>query len=337
MGTNLFYYLLDFDFTLVWICSQEADIDKIRKTFLKKIKRSLDNNLVSQSRFETLQKEVTITKDIAELATCELIIETIFENASLKRRLFKAIDPIVPVSTILATSSSSVNPCELLPACIRKRSFIGLHFFYPVALKNIVEFIVTDDTSWQTQETVEKFLQAINRKYMILNEKDGHILNRIFLDFQNEAFLIATQENHSFREMDRIVRKYFFPTGAFEFMDSVGIDIMLASVKNYVRTYPHKDYYLPLIHHLEKMVSEGKTGMKASEGFFSYPPEQGTSERGRVLDNDPVDEEIRKRLSFTYISAVKRFAAQSKCNIQDLNDAIREYFGIDNGPLDIVS
>jgi 3-hydroxybutyryl-CoA dehydrogenase len=330
MGTNLFQYLSEFDLNIKWVCSPGADIGKLQRSFSRKMSRSLENGLIDREGFERIGNNMTITSDIALLGDCNLVIESITEDARLKRRLFKAIDPIVPVDSILASNSSSIHPSEMLPSCIRKRSFIGLHFFYPVSLKNIVEIISMEWTSWQTREAIEKFLNLINRRFIHLGEKDSFILNRIFLDIQNEAYLLVRDGKATYRQIDTLVKEHFFPNGVFEFMDSVGLDIMLTSVMHYILDYPHKDYYLPLATELETLVSGGKLGQKTQEGFFSYPI------NGDIPEPPADPDEIIRRLSFAYISAFKRFGMQAKCDLADLNDAVREYFGTDKGPLDPV-
>ena len=134
--------------------------------------------------------------------------------------------------------------------------------------------------------------------------------------------------------MDALVKHYFFPVGVFEFFDSVGIDTMLTSIRNYVRGYPHEDYYKPLIEKLESMISEGKSGQRSQSGFYGYPKEN--DDGNAVFLKDPevqhVIEDTVKRLTFSYISAVKRYTIQSKCTPEEINNAVKEYFGIEKGP-----
>lgn len=331
MGTNLFYYLLEHFFRLTWLCSPEADLDKLQKTFRKKIKRHFDAGLIPMEKYEFLQQNSLITKDNVSLSGCDLIIESIPENFEQKSRLFLEIDPIVSQACILSSNSSSIRPSEMVPSEYRKDKFVGLHFFYPVSLKNIVEFIVTANTSPHTREMITGFLRDINRKHLLLKEKDSFILNRIYLDFQNEAYLIVREGKATFKDMDDLIRKNLFPIGVFEFFDSVGNDMMLASITNYIRDYPHRDYYLPLVENLRYLVDQGRLGQKAGKGFFDYDDTEGKKEISpyempvALTDQD----EIITRLKLAYIASVKRFAMQSHCLLDDLTHALNEYFGTD--------
>ncbi|MDP1621198.1 MAG: 3-hydroxyacyl-CoA dehydrogenase NAD-binding domain-containing protein, partial [Bacteroidales bacterium] len=180
MGSSIFHYILPFDLDLVWVCSPDADIDKISKQFIKRITRSLDTGIIDEPRFDRLMNTV-ITRDLCELQTCDLIIEAVPEKLELKKNLFARLNKVVKPDAIFASNSSSINPSEMTPDGKRNGKFIGLHFFFPVSLKNIVELTVTDDTSEHTLLIVESFLLGIQRRFITLDERNSFMLNKIFL------------------------------------------------------------------------------------------------------------------------------------------------------------
>jgi 3-hydroxyacyl-CoA dehydrogenase len=205
----------------------------------------------------------------------------------------------------------------------------GLHFFYPVSLKNITELIVNDVTSGGTISKIIHFLKIINKEHLLLNERNGFILNKIFLDFQNEAFLIVTEKKVTMAEMDIIVRKHFFPLGVFEFCDSVGNDVMLTSIKNYISDYNERDRYLPFAGMLDQMVQAGKLGMKSHAGFYLYPTENKTDELLLPDNRFPVIEKIINRLNNTLVASIEKFSHSSGISPNILNSAMKEYLGCD--------
>jgi 3-hydroxybutyryl-CoA dehydrogenase len=327
MGSGIFNYLLDYSFGLVWVCSPEADVDKITRQFVRRVKRSFDAGIIDQERFDMMM-QTAISRNPADLHGCDLVIEAIPEILQLKRNLFMQLDKIVTPEAILASNSSSINPSEMAPAGPRGGKFTGLHFFYPVALKNIVEITVTAATEEQTLDAVESFLHDIGRRFITLAEKNSFMLNKIFLDVQNEAFLIIQEGNCSYLQMDQLVKKNMLPFGVFDFCDSVGLDTMLSSIRNYIRDYPHKSYYSRLIETMSDLVSQGKLGMKTHEGFYKYPMEE-------TVAAEPLNAaEIIDHLRQTWISSVKRFTAQAHIPIDDANHAVREYFDISKGPFE---
>jgi 3-hydroxyacyl-CoA dehydrogenase len=126
--------------------------------------------------------------------------------------------------------------------------------------------------------------------------------------------------------MDHLVSTRLFPFGVFDFCDSVGLDTMLASIRNYTRDYPHKDYFTGLTEAMESLIAKGRLGVKTHAGFYDYPME------------DPPQEEpenaakIEEHLHQTWFSSCKRFAALAHLPMDDMNHAIREYFSIPTGP-----
>ena len=327
MGTGIFYYLLDYNYDLVWLCSPKADCGLLMKQFGKRIKRSMDAGIIDLARFTKLL-ETIITNETGLLHDCDLIIEAIPENLILKKNLFEQLDGIVKPEAVFTSNTSSINPSEISPRGIRNGKFAGLHFFYPLPLKNIAELLVTSATTVQTRTSVEAFLGSIHRPYLLLEEKNSFILNKIFLDFQNEASIIVREEHCTVHQMDQLVKKHFFPFGVFDFCDSVGIDTMLTSVLNYTKDHPFQDHYGFFITLLKNLVAEGKLGMKAGEGFYKYPVDPSVAEE---FEGTP---DIVDHLRQTWLSTIRRFTAQSHIPIDDMNSAVKEYFGIEHGPFE---
>jgi 3-hydroxybutyryl-CoA dehydrogenase len=316
MGTNIFYYLLDFGFPMVWVTSNKADTEKIQKSFQKKIKRSLDSGIIDESGFNFRTKNIRITNQLTDLSNCDLIIEAIPEELKLKQEIFHNLDLLVQPDCIFATNSSSVNPSLLFPPSSRKDKIIGLHFFYPVSLKNIVELIITSQTSHKTIDFAEQFLTRIKREYLQLDEVNSFILNKIFLEFQNEAFLIVNEGKATIQQMDNLIIENFFPFGVFSFMDSVGINTMLASILNYTRDYPDKTKYQPLISKLKEMSQSGR---------MFIPVDKNENDNHNQIPS----QEILIKLRFSMQNAIRVFTKNSGLPSEKITSALNEYFGVD--------
>ena len=199
----------------------------------------------------------------------------------------------------------------------------GLHFFYPVALKNIAEIIKMNETSAETIEKIKTFLKEIRRNFLLLDEPNSFILNRICLGFQNEAFLLVNEREATIPQIDRIVRTHFFPQGIFEFFDSVGLDVMLASIRNYAKADPEANRFQSLILQLEKLVSEGKLGNKTRAGFYTDEVTHDPGDTSR-------DADLILRLQESYASSFRKLSISSGISTADLKSAMDEYFGSDS-------
>lgn len=334
MGTSIFYSLVDLPYSLRWIASKKADLTKLQQGFEKKIRRALRNGIMSQKEHDDNYQGTKISSDPSDASDCDLVIEAIPEVLKLKQELFFSLDNIIKPSCIFASNSSSINPSQLFTGSDREERIIGMHYFYPVPLKETVELIYTDKTSSGVLEIVEFFLHNTNKHILQLNESNSFILNRLFLDIQNEAYKIVEQGKATEEQIDEWVKIHLFPVGLFDFMDSVGIDTMLASVMNYIALYPHPEYYSGLVKKLQSLVDAGNLGMKSGQGFYRYHDSQRILSGSSVHLPDDSVREIIEFLRFTYLNTAKRFTMQSGCTVGEMNLSIREYLGLEKGPFE---
>jgi 3-hydroxyacyl-CoA dehydrogenase len=320
MGTSIFYHFLGHGFSMRWLVSKMADVDKLSRQTIRKSAR-LNSDLSSD------KPAISVNPDI--LSGCDLVIEAIPEDPGLKKALFSQLHEILPQSVILTTNSSSIEPSSLCPSPARASDFCGLHFFYPLNIKPFAEIILTNHTSIKTSHTLESFLTKTGFISLMLQEKQGFILNRILLEVQNEAWHIVHSGRCTIDQLDKLVGDRLFPASIFSMMDHIGIDLLLVSVKNYIAFYPNQSYYLGFVEDLEKMVSLGHTGKKCGKGFYIYP--QAALEISLPSESELILEHLKQ----TWLSACKRYAAVSHLPLTDLNDAIRDYFEMQKGPFEL--
>jgi len=322
MGSGILNYLIDYPFELVWLVSKHADVAKINKQFAKKIHRSRQSGTITQFRYDQLV-ETPVSQNCSDLATCDMVIEAISENRELKAALFLELDSIIKPEALFLTNTSSILPSEISPGGSRKRLFAGLHFFYPLQFVDITEITITDLTSDTTIELITSFLELINRNYLLTDEKNCFPLNRVFLDFQNEAYKIVKSGKCTYFQMDQLVKTNFFPFGVFDFCDSVGIDTMLSSVCNYTRNYDNKIDYEQFIQELKLLNDQNKLGIKNQEGFYSY--------HGKPVNDSAafVDKDIIDFLRRSWVNSVHKYLSTSNIPDNKIAHAVKEYFGMD--------
>jgi 3-hydroxybutyryl-CoA dehydrogenase len=335
LGTDIFYYLLDFDFDLLMICIDEEEAEKQNNVLHKKLNRQFKAGIIDETRLKYLQKTIQIEHCFEKLAGCDLIIECIWENKIQKQKIFSAIAPFVNDTCILASNSSSINPSVLNPSIEFKKRFIGLHYFYPLKFKNIVEIITTENTAQDVEDRIIAFCQKTAKKYLLLDEFNSFILNKLFLEVQNEAYNIFCEGVLSYRQIDKIVDSNLFPGGIFSFFDQVGNDIMLESIKNYIPKSERVPYQ-SLISALEELCSKNLLGIKTNAGFYNYE-EFNTADtllNSETPDNDYVLE-VTQRLINVYVAKAQSIVDGGICSRDLLEFAAKEYMNADQGPFSI--
>jgi 3-hydroxybutyryl-CoA dehydrogenase len=334
MGTDIFYFLNDFGFQLTWICSNNCDKNELIKKFNKRISRLFKSNILNEEKYNYKLNNTIISDNINELSECDIIIEAIFEDKDKKIELFKQLDKVLNIDCIISSNSSSIIPSKFFINENRNDKIIGLHFFYPIKFKNIVELIFTENTDENIKDTIKKILKEINIFPLILNEENPFILNKILLDLQALSYNIYKENVLSIKEIDEIIKNNLFPTGVFELFDSVGNDIMLTSIENYITNYDNKDYYIPLIHKLEELVKQNKLGIKTKEGFYNYQNEKASNNEINKNKNQYINNTIDK-LKYIFINSSYKSVEKKICTFDEIEYAMKEYMGIEKGPIEL--
>ncbi|HOY32036.1 MAG TPA: 3-hydroxyacyl-CoA dehydrogenase family protein [Bacteroidales bacterium] len=333
MGTDIFNFLIGFDYEIAWICLDETETVALQQSFEKKIKRLHKCGLIDDQQLITKLNSVVINHQVKSLDSCELVIECIWEDIAKKQQMYRGIIPVLTNDCILASNSSSFLPSQLIPAPAFNARFIGLHFFYPVKLKNIVELIKTGQTSAETIEKINGFCKTTNKKQLLQDEKHAFWLNRLFLEVQNEAFQIFDEGVMSYEQIDTIVAEYLFPEGIFKFFDQVGNDVMLQSIKNY--TSGNRKTYQVMLDKLEELCSKNMLGLKTKAGFYSYHDESAVNATKSVHVKDEYYFMVLERLKRAYIGKAQQLINDGACDRETLEYAAKEYMNTDKGPFAI--
>ncbi len=331
MGTDLFYYLNDFDFQLVWLVRDEVKKNGLHDKYVKKLDRAVKNGLIDHDFYNDKKNNTIISSDPESLKNCHLILETINEDIKMKRELFQGLFETVNDNCIFASNSSSFVPSKICPDRERAGKLFGLHFFYPVKFKNIAELIKPGGYDPAGLETIRGFLGKINKFYFVQDEKNPFLLNRMFLPFEAEAVGILDEGRLTALQIDALIEKHFFPIGIFRMFDSIGIDILYTSIKEYSGYYPDKNCFDPVLFRLGSMIVRNELGLKTGKGFYDY---SGRMRAEELPEDDYVCGAV-ERLRDVYINAAYKFLESNAMTGDEMEYAVKEYVGIKKGPLEL--
>ena len=318
MGSDIFNYLSDFNFKVIWYTRNQEHKEVLKNTYRKKIKRQLKHAIISKEVFE-LRENYQITTDINNLANCDLIIESVIEELDVKQELLKKLEGVVKPSCILASNSSSILPSELSDGIKTKNRVVGLHFFFPIVFKNVVEIVSSEYTDEITMAKTKSFLDSIKRFYIEQNENDAFILNRFLLQIQIESFKILKENKMGFRQFDDVAKEYIPEFGLFEMMDHVGHNTMYNAILNYSRLDSDKKKYEPILKELQtrKAISE-----QDHKNLF-YNEDKECKEVGNEIKT-----EISNRLKNVAEEYLKKYTADYNLNVFSLKKGLEEFCGI---------
>jgi 3-hydroxybutyryl-CoA dehydrogenase len=215
---------------------------------------------------EDVLQRVTIVEDLVPAA---LLIEAVVEDADVKEQLFHRADEELPPRAVLASNTSSIPIGLLAAATDRPDKVIGMHFFNPVPVLQLVEIIRGRDTSDATAEAITSLARDLGKTPAVANDVPGFVSNRILMPFINEAVWALHDGVAEADAIDTIARLGFaHPLGPLALADLIGLDTCVA-IMEVLEEGLGDDRYAPCPL-LRELVAAGKLGRKSGSGFFEY-------------------------------------------------------------------
>ena len=219
---------------------------------------------------EQVLGRISPTADLTTASEADWVIEAIVEDEALKGRLFQDLDRISPLSTLLATNTSSIPITRLAASTRRPERVLGLHFFGPVPLMQLVEVVRGERTSDESFDRGVSFVRSLGKTPLpVLCDIPGFVINRIFSAAFREAVDLVAQGIVRPEDVDQGMRLgYGWVVGPFEIADIAGLDVV-AGVGRSLRALGAEDL-VPRSDLVEQMVAEGHLGRKSGRGFYRY-------------------------------------------------------------------
>jgi 3-hydroxybutyryl-CoA dehydrogenase len=206
---------------------------------------------------------------VDELVPADLMIEAVVEDAEVKEDVFRRADRTLPAEAILASNTSSIPITSLAGATQRPDRVIGMHFFNPVPVLELVEVVRGRETSDETANGIIELARELGKTPAVANDFPGFVSNRILMPYINEAVYALQDGVADVDAIDTIAKLGFaHPLGPLALADLIGLDTCVAIMK-VLQNGLGDDKYAPAPL-LETYVEQGKLGRKSGEGFYIY-------------------------------------------------------------------
>ena len=258
---------------------------------LAKSKNALETTLtklVEKEKIDSIEKSrilnnISYIYTIKDLSDSDLVIEAIVENLEVKRKLFSELENYVSPETILASNTSSLSIASIAASCQKPERVIGIHFFNPAPLMQLVEVIPAVQTSAEVLEKTIKTITDWKKTVAVAKDTPGFIVNRVARPFYSESLRIYEEGVADFATIDWALKTLGgFRMGPFELMDFIGHDVNYVVTETVFTAFYFDPKFKPSFTQ-KRLVEAGFLGRKSGRGFYNYSKELPTPKEDSAL------------------------------------------------------
>ena len=249
--------------------ARSAGIGRIRDALDGGVRRG---KLTADAAAAALARVVPADSLEAAASGIDAVVEAVFEDLALKRRLFADVERLAPAGTLLATNTSSLSIAAIAEALGRPDRLVGMHFFNPVHIMKLVEVVRHDRAGEAEVARARALALRWGKDPVVVRDSPGFASSRLGVLVGLEAIRMVEQGVASAADIDKAMKLgYGHPMGPLELGDLVGLDVRLA-IAEYLAGELGPAFAPPAL--LRQKVAEGKLGKKTGEGFYRWPREE---------------------------------------------------------------
>jgi len=270
MGNGIAHVFALKGFKVALVDVSAAALEKAKATIAKNLDRQVSKELISEADKTTALSNITTFTETAKgVAQADLVVEAATEKMDIKLEIFRQLDQLTPAGCILASNTSSISITKIASVTSRPDKVIGMHFMNPVPVMKLVEVIRGYATSDEVTKQVLELSRTLGKIPTEVNDYPGFVANRILMPMINEAIYSLYEGVAGVEEIDTVMKLGMaHPMGPLQLADFIGLDVCLSILKVMYDGFGNQKYApCPL---LVNMVTAGKLGVKAGEGFYQY-------------------------------------------------------------------
>ncbi len=269
MGLGIAQHLAQNGVRAVAIKATGGDTGGKRAQVEKGLRKLVEKGKMTDAEVASTLGLLQIETDLATLADCDLVIESIVEEMPRKTALFAELDGIVKAGAIFATNTSTLGVTEMAAAVERKDRVFGLHFFNPATMMKLVEVVPTLHSDKAVLDGLVAFVERIAKVPVVVKDEVGFIVNRLLTPYLIDAIRSYERGLSGIVEIDTAMKLGTnHPMGPFELADYIGLDIVQHMAENLWQTYREPRLAPPPL--LQRLVLARQLGRKSGLGFYDY-------------------------------------------------------------------
>ncbi|HPI96925.1 MAG TPA: 3-hydroxyacyl-CoA dehydrogenase NAD-binding domain-containing protein, partial [Gammaproteobacteria bacterium] len=205
--------------------------EKSKQKMMDRLNSRVQRGKISKELSQQVNDHVSIVTTLSELSDSHLVIEAIVENIEIKQNLFKELQEKCNANTLYATNTSSISVTAIASVLNQPENMIGLHFFNPAPVMQLVEVIAGLKSSQENLEDGLELCRSWKKMPVLAKSTPGFIVNRVARPFYGEALKMLQEQVSNHATIDCVMKSAGFRMGPFELMDLIGIDVNLSVSK----------------------------------------------------------------------------------------------------------
>jgi enoyl-CoA hydratase/3-hydroxyacyl-CoA dehydrogenase len=306
---------------------EQSFLDGARKGIEGSLSKLVQRGRMTEKDSQEVLNRITMVLDLAEaVKEADLIVEAVPEKMSIKHQVWGEVSRSAKRDAILATNTSSLSITEMAKVVDAPERFVGMHFFNPPVLMQLVEVIPGAKTSQETISAIKALAEKLGKTPVaIKRDSPGFIFNRVVITYLNEAAKLL-DKGYTKEQIDAAMQyKVGMPMGPFMLSDLIGLDI----VYNILRVLEESlgPYYTPA-EPVKNLYEGKKLGRKTGEGFYSY------AERPAVTEDQAKSFDVNLLLR-PFVAEAEKLVAEGVADIQSIDNVIKLGGNIPFGPFEL--
>ena len=269
MGSGIAHVFARAGFRVLLCDVEQRLLDRAVGLIRTNLGREAAKGKLPETEIEPILARIMPTVDPESLGAAEFALEAASERFDLKTEIFRALDRILPESAVLATNTSSISITKLAAETRRPAQVIGMHFFNPVPVMELVEVVRSPATSDETFAVVQALAVRLGKTPVEVNDAPGFVSNRVLKPLINEAAYAVMEGVATPEAVDQIFKLGMaHPMGPLTLADLIGLDVCVDILRVLQEGFGNPKYCpCPL---LVRMVEAGSLGRKSGRGFYTY-------------------------------------------------------------------
>ncbi|MGH2882676.1 MAG: 3-hydroxyacyl-CoA dehydrogenase family protein [Solirubrobacteraceae bacterium] len=247
----------------------EAAVGRAGERIDVSLARAVRGGKLSESDAGAARERIDLTTSLDAIGQADLVVEAVPEDERLKLSVMEAIDGVVSDGAVVASNTSSIPIAELAQAVSQPERVLGLHFFSPVPVMNLVEVVVALDTNEETVTRSRRFVERLGKRPIETKDRSGFIVNMLLVPYLMAAVRMYEEGFASREDIDNGMKLGCgHPMGPLTLCDFIGLDVLYAVCDSLYEEFKRDEYAPPPL--MKRMVASGRLGRKSGRGFYDY-------------------------------------------------------------------